>query len=206
MRNSLSRIAARTVAALFLAALASTTADSQTFTRSGSLGTGPLFDSPNFGAPPTSTAGFGNAFYFDAFAFNVSVGGSYTFNASAAFAPALFLYQGSFNPSSPLTNILFGASPEPFEGNPGLPFSLVLQPAFTYVLVTSTFLEGLDPGISGAFTNVISCPVRGSITGCVPGQITPANVNVVPEPSTVVLSAAGLLALGAVVRRRRTRA
>lgn len=175
------RATSATIRAFVIVALVATAAQAQVITRSGTLGGGALFDSPDFGISPPPSSKFGSpSFYFDAFPFTVAASGAYRFNATGSFDPALFLYAGSFNPAAPLTNLLFGASSVPFFGNPGLPLNLPLTSATSYVLVTSSF----DVMATGSFTSTISA------------------VATVPEPSTVVLTAAGLALLGAARRRR----
>lgn len=219
MRPLSARAATCASVALALLALAVGAANAQsstcvtgsTFTCTGALTTAsPLFNSPNFGLPPTTQADivFGSpptskVFFYDALAFRVSLTGLYAFNATATYDQAQFLYLGSFNPASPLDNIIFGASNVPFTGNPGIPISTILSAASTYVLVASSF----DFLATGNFTNMISCPVSASNPNgtCAPSQISVV-VSAVPEPNAAVLCASGMLALAMLARRRRVRA
>jgi hypothetical protein len=178
------RLATAAIRALSMVALATATAGAQVIVRTGTLGSGPLFDSPNFGITPPPSTTFGLAqFYFDAFPFTVGQTSLYSFNSTATFDPAIFLYSTSFNPAAPLTNIIFGASNVPFFDNPGLPLATGLTAGTQYVLVTSSF----DIFATGSFTSTIS------------------RVGVVPEPTSLLLTASGMLLVGFAVRRRNKR-
>jgi hypothetical protein len=205
MRKSPVQFVQRALVALVSVVLASSASGAQGFTVNGTLTTSsPAFDSPNFGQPPASTAGLGNVFFFGASAFTVSQTGSYTFNSTASFggasdvppnSPALFVYANSFNPALPLQNVLAGASTISYLGSAVLPLTLTLQSSTSYVLVTSTFLEG-DVG-----TFQSSCSPSANNPG---GRCLLGGNTVVPEPSTILLSTSGLLALAFAARRRRS--
>jgi hypothetical protein len=154
-----------------------------------------FFNSPNFGTPPTTTADLG-AFPYISAGFSVTESGTYSFGNGFTFPAAVFLYANAFNPAMPLENILFGASNEPFEGNPGTPFFQSLLAGINYVVVVSTFFNNeTEVPVSSPVAN-IGCP-----NACAPGQIVTVT-SVVPEPSTVLLSASGLFALAFAARRR----
>ena len=197
--------------------LATVSAQAQTLTVSGVLGGGPTFRSPVFsppltspGAPipPTSLANLGENFFFDSFAFSVTQNGNYVFGSTATLTsadfefmdgpPALFLYLGTFNPAQPLQNVLFGATTINFDdgGNLLLPVTISLSQQAQYTLVT-TSLFALDFGVFET-----TC---GPTTDNPNGRCERLSTSVVPEPSTVVLSASGLLAMAFIARRRKSR-
>lgn len=178
-----------------------------TFARTETLVGAPLFNSPDFGSPPATTAdqlsddGMSfDAFAFNAFPFRVGATGRYAFDVDAIgfWDPVLFLYQGTFDPATPLQGILVGATPFfatdfTYIGppNPGLPFFSMLTAGADYSLVTST----LFAGDGGEFRNRILCPT----IAC---QIIPT---VVPEPATTSMLVTGLLLLGLLGARTQRR-
>lgn len=145
---------------------------------------GPTFNRAQAGDPPSVLSDIGTDVAYDVFTFSVSDAGLYNFTGIAAhWDNMLFLYQGSFDPADALSNALYGA--DDFNNKTFVSrFSYSLAQGVNYVLVTTGFFNEDN----GLFVNVI----RG------PGDILPA----IPEPGTYAMLAAGLLAIGLVVRRR----
>jgi hypothetical protein len=126
---------------------------------------------------------------YDVFAFSVSVDGLYSFRSIAAgffkgsaWDQYLFLYEGAFDPASPLSGGVAGNDDFNGIGSSGFDVALLVNTA--YYLVTT----GFGNSDSGKYLNII----RG------PGEILP----VVPEPGTYALLALGLFAVSLAVRRR----
>ncbi len=120
---------------------------------------------------------------YSTFAFNVTLGGQYDFLSTQDYDGFLILYRDFFDPSNSLTNFLIGNDDLDFMiGQSG--FSFILSTNITYLLVTT----GFDDASFGNFVNMISGP----------GQI-----QVIPEPATMILLGTGLA--GAVATRRRKR-
>ena len=147
--------------------------------------TDPIFNRP---VSLTTLSGVGTAVFYDVQPFSLTLSSSVTLEVtSATFSPApaddsfLALYQGTFNPASPLTNLIAVDD----DSGPGF-LSLISAPLLAntnYFLVTTTFANG--------------------VTGPYNDSITPANaasVVVVPEPSTWAIAVGGL---GVVVLFRR---
>ena len=112
------------------------------------------FGSGNASAPPASLSSIGTNALYDAYTFTAPRTDTYTITATAAaaYGIAAYLYQTSFNPASPLTNILAG-------DNPGGAASVVtltqtLNAGNTYVLVTTSY----NNGVAGSFTDTITSP------------------------------------------------
>jgi hypothetical protein len=215
MRNPRFKIFTRVLCALALV-ITGSAADAQGFVVSGTLAAGgPEFQSPNFSPgtgplqPPDMIVE--ERFFLSAVNFTVSVTGNYVFNSTASFTslvdpeatggqPALFLYAGAFDPLAPLQNVLFGATAVNFETNLLLPATLPLVAATPYVLVTTSFFAQ----DIGAFQTTCT-PAAGNPNGACLLGTSGGGDTVVPEPSTVLLSASGLLALALFARRRRAR-
>lgn len=156
------------------------------FNYNGTTVGGPTFNRPlaNGNNPPTALSGVGTAVSYDVITFSIATSGTYNF-LSLSVTPAnwdnfTFLYLGSFNPSSPLTNVLIGNDDNPTIGRSGFSYNLVA--GSTYAFVTTGFAN-TD---AGTFNN----------------SITQA---VVPEPSAWAVLSLGAVGACVVALRRRQR-
>ena len=150
--------------------------------------TDPIFNRP---VSTTTLSGVGTAVFYDVQRFSLTLSSSVTLTVdSATFSPGtpddsfLALYQGAFNPASPLTNLIAVDD----DSGPGFlsSISAPLLAGTNYFLVTTAFANG--------------------VTGPYNDTITPANaasVVVVPEPSTWAMAVGGLGVL--MLFRRHTR-
>ena len=115
----------------------------------------PTFDRPNQGQPPTSTAGSAS-YKYEQKAFAVSTAGTYTIEATyPAMDGYLFVYSGSFDPTSPRTNCL--SADDDYVTTAGSQIIITLT-AGSYVGVVSGFL----PSDEGAFTVTFTGPAAVS--------------------------------------------
>lgn len=159
-----------------------------TFSYSGDTTGAPTFNRPEFSTSsftpgvPTGLSVIAETVPFQFQEFSVSVGGSYSLISNQLFDGVIALYQGSFNPASPLTNLLLGNDDSAFSPAVGFSnqsaLSLLLTANTSYFLVTTGFSSpdpDLGPADAGRYTNDISGPGT-----------------VIPEP----LSVLGVLALG----------
>jgi hypothetical protein len=152
-----------------------------TFTYTGTTAGQPTWNRPFQGTPPTPPAsGVGTNVPYNVFEFTVDTAGLYDF-LSVGTNPVnwdnyTFLYQNSFNPAQPFTNVLIGNDDFPSIGQSGFN-GVSLATGTSYFFVTT----GFGNSDAGAFTNTIS--------GL--GNVTP-----VPTPALVpgaVALCAGLL-------------
>lgn len=82
-----------------------------------------------------------------------------------------FLYQGSFNPSSPLANVIRAQDPLAGDLSNNAPFTQALTAGTNYFLVKT----GFSSTNAGTYSNTIDGP--GNITGAAAA---------VPEPFTII--------------------
>jgi hypothetical protein len=143
---------------LSIGSIGTTPAQAATFTYSGDTTGAPLWD---------RGGGSNSVFPYDVFSFNVDVGGSYSFNSSSPYDNYGFLYQGSFNPTTPFdTNYII--SNDDSAGGLDYAFTTILNTGTTYFLVST----GFSPGESGAFTTTIDGPGNVSASTSVPEPFT----------------------------------
>lgn len=165
---------------LLMAALSSAASISYT----GSI-TGP--DTFNRPVDLGSLSPVGTAVFYDARTISIAGAGNYTFdvieptNVTPGDDTVLLVYS-SFNPAAPLTNLL-GLNDDKGGGDFKSRIQALVLTAGQYVVVTTTF----NNGATGTYTMQIEGPDEISLVG-------------VPEPATVLLSAAGL---GLIALRRR---
>ncbi|BCL40180.1 PEP-CTERM sorting domain-containing protein [Nostoc sp. MS1] len=140
--------------------------------------------------PPTSLSSNGTAVPYYSQPFFVNTTGSYDVVGSQAFLGIQFLYQNSFNPTTPLVNLLSGNDPFPDEGTAGFS-GLSLTAKKQYFLVTTGFDNSNNS--FGTFTN--------TITGS--GNITFGSTSAVPEPSTIASTVvSGIFASSLILKRK----
>ncbi|MEA5534913.1 PEP-CTERM sorting domain-containing protein [Crocosphaera sp. XPORK-15E] len=201
-KSSLSAVAVAGVTSL-VALLAPSAAMALTFSYSGDLTGQPTFNRPDAGDPPTGLAQFSTAVPFQTQAFTVDTTGSgYEIigrwqPSSGAPADAnptadgyLFLYQDSFDPLNPLSNILsgdddflsggIGCSPSfscsRLPSNNGN--SLTLTAGVNYIVVATQFSNPPATGFVSTYTIDINTPGNAQV-------IFPTAASV-PEPTAIV--------------------
>lgn len=160
---------------------------------------GPTFNRPNADNPPTSLSIVATSVYYGVQAFYVTTADAYTLETTAAALSSpnsqdtyLLLYQGSFNPNSPLSNAL---QADDDGGTASLSrFTRDLSVGVQYFLVSTTFANQT----TGSITTRI-----GTTSGGTPTLGTLSSA--VPEPSSLALCTVAALA-GLGYARRRSRA
>ena len=182
------------IAALLLASLAAS-AHAGFYTYTGDTTGGPTFNRPDidyaaypFPEPVTGLSVDADAVAYHAFTFTVSVSGTYsilTLASDTNYDTFVVLYDGAFNPASPLTNAALANDDAVDFNTSGLTFAMVAGNTYTYVVT------GFDNDQFGAFSTTIGGP--GGI----------ANMAAVPEPATFGMMGLGVAGLVAFARRRR---
>jgi hypothetical protein len=120
---------------------------------SGTLAAGPTYNRQVGNC--SGLSGVGTAFYYTTRPFTVGVSGAHTFAiTSQAFDSYLFVYRGSFNPASPLTNCVAGDDDSGGSLRPRISTNLT---AGNYVLVITSFSNGA----TGAFSGTMEGPGIG---------------------------------------------
>ncbi len=144
-------------------------AQAATFTYSGDTTGAPTWNRPNSGNPPTILSG-ATATPYDVFSFTVDAASSYVFNSSSPYDNYGFLYQGSFNPATPLANVIIGDDDN--AGGGDYRFTTNLTTGTNYFLVST------------GFANDQLGPFTTTIDGV--GNVTPSASTSVPEPFTII--------------------
>lgn len=159
----------------------------QTFTGTTTL-TSPTFNRTLSGSPPTALSAAGVGVHYNLLPFTVTLSGNYAFElvgtAPAGWDTFLGLYSGSFNPSSPLTNVIYADD----DSGPGS------GSAFTASLLAGTSYFGVITGFDSADVGAWSLTISGQ------GRAVPSTA--VPEPATWALMMIGFGAIGGAMRRR----
>ena len=115
---------------------------------------GPTFNRPQTAGfeggtnPPTALSTNGTSVPYYSKSFTVDTTGLYNIIGSQNFAAVQYLYQTSFDPSNPLTNVINGNDPFPDEGTSSF-IHVPLTANQPYFLVTT----GFDNTSVGTFTN-----------------------------------------------------
>lgn len=170
--------AALAISALFIGLTQTAQADIVTWT--GDTTGAPTFDRPFFDFSDLSGSGVGVA--YRTHSFTVDTDGDYTFLLSGlGFDTFLFLYANAFDPAAPLDNGVRGDDDLISTNTSG--FESPLSAGTVYIAV----ITGFDSDEVGAY----------SITLTGPGLIS-----AVPEPSTWLMLAFGLAAVGYAQRRK----
>ena len=172
------KLHALALAAISVSFLSAAQAQSDSYTFSGSLTTTDAVFNRPFTLTSLSTSG--TAVRYDLASLLGITPGTYTFRmASTAFDPFLLLYAGTFNPATPLVNLV--ALNDDFTS--GIPspagFSFNLLAGVNYTVVSTAFSNA---GLGSYITTVV------------------------PEPGTYALMGLGLALLGVAVRRRTAQA
>lgn len=177
----------RAATPLAIAAAAVSAAPAQAAVVYSVIGTtegGATFNRPLTGNPPTSLSAVGTAVAYNTFSFSPAAGGSYDFlltSGSTAYDPFLVLYQGAFNPASPLTNVLVANDDLGSTLRSGFTRTLLAGSSYTAVIT------GFNNEDVGNYTLTISTDAEAAI----------------PEPATWGLMLLGFGAVGAGARYRR---
>jgi len=109
----------------------------------------PTFNRPLVGNPPAGLSGSGTAVYHRPITFSVGTSGVYSMVMSSGLDGYYVLYQSSFNPASPLANVLQAV--DDVNGlNPAIFRSL--SAGTQYILVATTFSNGT----TGPFTDTLT--------------------------------------------------
>jgi len=153
-------------------------------------GSSPTFNRTLAGSPPPGLSSTGTNVFYSPISFTVDFLDTFTMATSNPVLTGgsddtfLGLYSGSFNPASPLTNVLQADD----DSGPGYLSQIVrnLNPGVNYILVATTFANG----VTGTFDVTISAP-----------EGTPT-VEAIPEPASLAFVAAGLAAMWTLRRKR----
>ena len=166
-------------------------ANAATVVLTGTTSGAPTYNRTLAGNPPTGLSSAGADVAYQALVFNVDQAGSYQLTLSSAFDNFLTLYQGAFNPASPLTNALQADddSRTGFIGDARITRNLLAGTSYT--AVATAFASG----VSGAFTLEATGPGTASFGN---------RVGAVPEPSTWAMMLVGFGAVGFSMRRRKS--
>ncbi|GGC03541.1 PEP-CTERM sorting domain-containing protein [Pseudoduganella buxea] len=157
-------------------------AQASIYTYTGDTTGGPTYNRPL--EDLSDVSGIGTDVNYSTFTFTVDTSGEYSFlQTTDQYDGVLYIYENSFNPADPLTNALGGSDDLVAPWTSG--FAGPLDAGISYVLVTTSFYNG----DAGAFSVTISGP----------GLVT---VSAVPEPSTYLMLALGLAAIGYTQRRK----
>jgi hypothetical protein len=180
----------RAAAPAVLAAAAVSAAPAQAATIYSVIGTtegGATFNRTLTGTPPTTLSGVGTAVAYNTFSFSPALGGTYDFlltSTTANFDPFLALYAGTFDPTSPLTNVLVANDDLGNTTLSGFSYELLANSSYTAVIT------GFNNADFGTYTLAISTAAEAAV----------------PEPATwgLMLVGFGLVGAGARYRRRGT--
>ena len=120
-------------------------------------GASPLWNRPNTptGGGPIVSVSTGNDYSYNVQSFTVPADGTYQLLSTpqGSLNSDIFLYQNSFDPTRPLTNVVAGAG-SATQGSGNLVASLTA--GTTYYFVTSTNSPGIQSSTSGNFTDTVS--------------------------------------------------